>query len=382
MIGGGDGAFIGAVHRAALRLDGGVELVAGALSSTPERALASAEGLGLARSGRFGDWRELLAAQETAGPDQRIDFVAIVTPNHAHAACASAFARAGIHVVVDKPMVCTSAEARALAAAVAEGGGELMVTYNYTGYPMVQQAAAHVRCGAIGAVRKVVVEYHQGWLAGPLEGEGHKQASWRTDAALAGAGGAVGDIGTHAENLVSAVTGLEIREVCAELTSFVPGRTLDDDASVLLRLGAGARGTLSVSQVAIGEQNALTLRVYGDTGALAWAQEQPEALRVADADGMWRTVVRGGPGDTTGHLSRLPGGHPEGFIEALANLYGGFLDAVRTRKRGQVPSARPFPGMREGARGVAFVEAVVASSAAGGAWTAVGDAIGDGAGEQ
>jgi predicted dehydrogenase len=367
MVGGGQGAFIGAVHRMAAALDGKWAFVAGALSSTPERSMASGRALGLAEGRNYGTWKEMVAGESKLPKGERIDAVSIVTPNASHAEIAEAFVRAGFHVVLDKPMTATLAEAERLREAVKHSGVVLCVTYNYTGYPMVREAAARVRSGTIGAVRKVFVEYHQGWLAKHLEGTGQKQAAWRTDPALAGGGGAIGDIGTHAENLVHTITGLEIESLCADLTSFVPGRKLDDDASVLLRFKGGAKGVLTASQVCVGEQNALTIRVHGEKGSLAWRQETPERLEWAREDGTVEVTVRGVGGIAPGGASdsRLPPGHPEGFIEAFANVYAGAAEAIHAKS-----TKGRFPGIEDGVRGVRFVTRVVESSRAGGAWAA------------
>lgn len=376
MIGGGVDAFIGAVHRHAAALDGLFVLRAGALSSTPERARASAAALGLAPGRGYATWQELLAGESRLPAEERAEVVSIVTPNDTHFEIARSCAQAGLHVVLDKPMVHSSAQAAALRGAVEKAGVVLAVTYNYTGYPMVREARRLVRSGAIGPVRKVFVEYHQGWLATRLEAQGQKQAAWRNDPARAGLGGAVGDIGTHAENLLAFVTGLRIESLCAELASLVPGRALDDDAAVLLRLSGGARGVLTVCQVAIGERNALTLRVHGERGSIAWAQEQPEQLVHHSLEGETRVLHRGGAlGPEAARASRLPGGHPEGFIEAFANIYRGVFEAVWARRGAGTASshAELLPGLADGARGVRFVEQVVASARQNGAWVAFSD---------
>jgi predicted dehydrogenase len=369
MVGGGRDAFIGAVHRMAAALDGQAEFVAGALSSTPEKSVASGRDLGLAEDRNYESWEQMLAS-ESARPD-RIDFVSIVTPNHLHVPVAKAFAEAGFHVVLDKPMVLSSEEATQLAAAVDKAGVVFAVTYNYTGYPMVKQAAHLVRSGAIGEIRKVFVEYHQGWLSGKLEESGQKQAAWRTDPQRSGIAGCVGDIGTHAENLVATVTGLEIESLCADVTTFVEGRALDDDAAVLLRFKGGAKGVLTCSQVCYGEENGLALRVYGTAGALAWRQEEPNQLVYTPADGAKRVLTRGGPeSGASAHATRLPPGHPEAFIEAFANVYRGAVDAIRAHKSGARPTglAAEIPTLADGARGVRFIERVIASGRQGGAW--------------
>lgn len=375
MIGGGQGAFIGAVHRMAAALDGSFRLVAGALSSTPEKSLASARELGLAADRSYPDWRAMLKGELSRDAADRIDAVSIVTPNATHFEIALAFVEAGFAVICDKPMVVSSEQAAELCAAVERmrgAGAVFVVTYNYTGYPMVKEAASLVRGGEIGDIRKVFVEYHQGWLASAIEKADHKQASWRQNPAMAGGGGAIGDIGTHAENLVSFVTGLEIESLCADLTSFVPGRRLDDDASVLLRFRGGAKGVLTASQVCIGEQNALTLRVHGTRGSIAWKQEEPNTLWVHREDRSEMRVRGVRPSAAAvGAASRIPPGHPEGFIEAFANIYRGAAEAIHAKKNGGAPGvlALDVPTVHDGARGVRFVEAVVAS---GGRWVACG----------
>lgn len=365
MVGGGRDAFIGAVHRAAARLDDRIELVAGALSSTPEKARASGRDLGLAEDRIYPTWKALIEGEKKRPAEDRIDFVSIVTPNDSHFAIAKAALLAGFHVVCDKPMVTTLKEAADLEHLVLRSGVVLCVTYNYTGYPLVKQAREMVLGGEIGEVRKVVVEYHQGWLATGLEQTGQKQAHWRTDPARAGAGGAIGDIGTHAESLVSYVTALEIESLCADLTRFVPGRRLDDDAAVLLRFRGGARGVLSASQVCVGQLNDLRLRVWGTRGGLTWHQEDPNVLRVTALDGPERTYHRGAAGlaGPTQAATRLPVGHPEAFIEAFANVYRGAAAAMAGET-----SALDYPSVVDGARGVRFIHAVVASSDAGAEW--------------
>ncbi|WP_049871357.1 Gfo/Idh/MocA family protein [Ramlibacter tataouinensis] len=377
MVGGGQGAFIGAVHRQALALDGQFELVAGALSSTPDRARASGRALRLPESRNHGNWKELLADELRRDAAERIDLVVIVTPNHLHHPVACAFVDAGFHVVCDKPLVHTGAQAEELAAAVRRQGTVFGVTYNYTGYPLVRQAREMVRAGELGAIRKVVVEYSQGWLATPQEAGGNKQAAWRADPAQGGLGGAIADIGTHAENLVTTVTGLRIESLCADLTAFVPGRALDDDASVLLRFEGGARGVLVASQVMTGVENGLRLQVAGTGGSLEWHQEDPNRLLHRPLDGPARLLTRGGPGlcEAARRACRLPPGHPEGFIEAFANVYLGVAGAVRAHAQGRAPQPleADHPGIAEGVRGVRFVEAVVASAASAQKWTPLPD---------
>ncbi|HKI55930.1 MAG TPA: Gfo/Idh/MocA family oxidoreductase [Trueperaceae bacterium] len=364
MVGGGKGAFIGAVHRTAARLDNNYVLLAGALSSTPEKALASARDLGLARG--YGSWQAMLEGELALPEDERIETVSIVTPNHMHFPVAKAFAEAGFHVICDKPLVHTAEQAAELVRITREHGVVFGVTYNYTGYPLVKEARHLVAGGAIGKVRKVIVEYNQGWLATRAEvGGGNKQAEWRTDPARSGAGGAIGDIGSHAENLASAVTGLEIESLCAELTTFVEGRALDDDANVLLRFAGGARGLLSVSQIGVGEENDLRIRVYGETGSLTWHQEEPNRLLHKTLAGPTRLLTRGNGylGQAAADATRLPAGHPEAFLEAFANVYAGIARAIRGD-----PDA-DYPTVADGERGVAFIEAVVASAHEGGVWT-------------
>ena len=374
MVGGGQGAFIGAVHRQALALDGQAELVAGALSSTPERAQASGRELGLADARNHADWQSLLDDELRRSAGERLDFVSIVTPNHLHHEVARAFAEAGIHVVCDKPLVHTSEQAQDLVTTVARSGGVFGVTYNYSGYPMVREARDMVAAGAIGEVRKVVVDYHQGWLATRLEGGDNKQAGWRTDPARSGAAGALGDIGSHAENLVATVTGLELESLCADLSALVPGRRLDDDASLLLRFKGGARGVLVASQIAVGCENDLRLRVFGTTGTLDWRQEQPELLVHAPLDGPRRLLTRGSPwlGASARLATRLPAGHPEGFIEAFANVYLGVIAHIRALQQGVAPDPlrADYPTLADGARGVRFIEKAVESAASAQKWTA------------
>ncbi|HEX5683263.1 MAG TPA: Gfo/Idh/MocA family oxidoreductase [Ideonella sp.] len=373
MVGGGRDAFIGAVHRQAMALDGEIRLVAGALSSHPDKALASGRDLGLAPERIHADWRALLQHELSLPRDQRIDFVSIVTPNHVHHAVAKAFAEAGIHVVCDKPLVHTGPQADELVRITRERGIVFGVTYNYIGYPMVQQAREMLRAGAIGTLRKVVVEYHQGWLAKGLEAGVNKQADWRMDPAQNGIAGAMGDIGSHAENLITTVTGLELESLCADLTAFVHGRLLDDDASLLLRFRGGARGVLLASQVAAGCENDLRLRVFGSEGTLDWRQEEPNTLVHAPLNGPRQLLTRGSPwlGPSARQATRLPAGHPEAFIEAFANVYRGVAADVRAREAGQLPTAPGrYATVEDGARGVRFIEATVASARSTQKWTA------------
>ena len=367
MVGGSRDAFIGAVHRKAAALDGEIVLVAGALSSTPEKSVESGRDLGLDPDRCYPDWETMLEAERNRPEADRIDFVSVVTPNHMHYPVARAFVEAGFHVVCDKPMTLTTEEAESLADLVAERGVVFCVTYNYSGYPMVKQARHLVRTGAIGDIRKVVVEYNQGWLATDLESTGQKQADWRTDPDRSGAGGAIGDIGSHAEQLVSDVTGLEIESLLSDLTSFVDGRRLDDDANVLLRFRGGARGVLVASQVCVGALNDLRIRVWGTRGGLNWHQEDPDRLLVTSLEGPEVVYQRGGAGlcDAAMQACRLPAGHPEAFIEAFANVY---LAAVRAIRDG---AACDYPDVHQGRRGMQFISAVVRSSEAGGQWVSM-----------
>ena len=374
MVGGGRDAFIGAVHRHAMALDGHFELVAGALSSSPDKAQASGRDLGLNDARNHGTWQALLDDELKRPADERIDVVVIVTPNHVHDEVARAFVDAGFHVVCDKPLVHTSAQADDLVARVARQGTLFAVTYNYTGYPMVRQAREMVRAGAIGAVRKVIVEYHQGWLATQLEAADNKQADWRTDPARGGIAGAIGDIGSHAENLCATVTGLEIESLCAELTSFVPGRRLDDDGNLLLRFSNGARGVLIASQIEAGCENDIRLRVFGERGMLDWRQEDPNHLVHAPIDGPRSVLTRGSPWlcEAARRACRLPAGHPEAFIEAFANLYVGVATDIHSRIATGGPASAAeadYPRIEDGARGVRFIEKTVASAASDRKWT-------------
>tara|TARA_R110002072_G_scaffold42064_11_gene118015 strand:- start:34634 stop:35785 length:1152 start_codon:yes stop_codon:yes gene_type:complete len=365
MIGGGTGAFIGEVHRRAIAIDQSATLVAGALSSTSDRCIESAKDLGLADDRAYTSAQELFEREATRA--DRVDFVVIVTPNDQHYPIAKAALEHGFHVVLDKPATHSSAQAQELAAIAKKQNLLCAVTYNYTGYPMVRQARAMIANDQFGPIRKVFIEYHQGWLASDLESTGHKQASWRLDPKRAGLGGALGDIGTHAENLGAFVTGLDIESVYAQLNSFVDGRALDDDASAFIRYTNGAHGVLTASQICIGRGNGLSLRVHGEKGSLSWNQEQPDELAVAMLDENLTTYTRGGPGlseDAT-LSTRIPQGHPEGYLEAFANLYKGITDAIRARQDNTAPSrlAELVPTIEDGERGVRFVEMCVQSDA-------------------
>ena len=365
MVGGGPDAFIGAVHRRAAALDGLAELVAGAFSSDAAKSRAHGESLGI-RPERAYESFAAMAEREAALPEgERIDVVSIVVPNHLHYPVARAFVERGFHVICDKPLTTTLEDAEALCRLVDERGVVFALTHNYAGYPLVKEARALVRAGAVGTIRKVVVEYTQGWLAAPLEREGNKQADWRTDPARAGAG-AIGDIGTHAEQLARYVTGLELARLHADVTAFVPGRRVDDDANMLLHFAGGAKGVLMCSQIAVGEENRLVLRVYGTDGSLEWRQEEPNTLIVRPADGPVRHVRPGHPflSDAARHATRLPAGHPEAFIEAFGNVYANALRTIAARVAGEAPDPLDldFATVHDGARGVHFVAAALRSA--------------------
>jgi predicted dehydrogenase len=370
MVGGGRGAFIGAVHRIAARLDDRWELVAGALSSDPERAKASGEDLLLKPDRIYGDFNEM-ARRERRLKDG-IDAVAIVTPNHAHAAAARAFLKAGIHVICDKPLTTTRREAEQLAKLARESGLIFAVTHNYTGYPLVRQARAMVQAGELGAIRVVQAEYAQDWLATRVEETGSKQAEWRTDPARSGPAGAVGDIGTHAFNLAEFIAGDEVASLSAELHTFVEGRRLDDNAHMMLRFASGAKGMLWCSQVAAGLENGLRIRVYGEKAGLEWHQENPNYLTFSPLGEPPRIIRRNGYGadEVSRAASRIPGGHPEGYLEGFAQLYTDVAEQIAARIENREPS--PFslqvPTVEHGVRGVRFIEAAVRSSQRKAAW--------------
>ena len=367
MVGGGRGAVIGAVHRIASRLDDQYDLVAGAFSSDPEKSAASAADLGVARS--YGSYAEM--AQKEARRKDGIEAVAIVTPNHMHAPVAVEFLKRGIHVICDKPLTATLPEAKKLAKTAEASGVVFALTHNYTGYPMIRQAREMIAAGALGDIRLVNVEYIQDWLAEPIEATGQKQADWRTDPARSGAGGATGDIGTHAFNLANFVTGLTLQELSADLQSFVAGRRVDDNGHIMMRYTSGARGTLWCSQVASGQENGLRLRIFGTKGGIEWEQENPNYLWVAPLGQPKYRLTRGGPGsgEAAARLTRIPSGHPEGYLEGFANIYAEAARAIIARRDGTtLDSAVIFPGLKEGLEGVAFVDACVRSSKRNGAW--------------
>jgi predicted dehydrogenase len=371
MVGGGQGAFIGAVHRIAARIDGEYELVAGALSSDPVRAAASAKELGIDASRSYASFAEMAKA-EAKRPDG-IEVVAIVTPNHVHFSAAKAFLEAGIHVICDKPLTSTLPDAKKLAAIAKKSGKLFVLTHNYTGYPMVRQAREMVQKGMLGKLRLVHAEYPQDWLTEPIERTGQKQAAWRTDPAKSGAGGATGDIGTHAYNLGCFISGLELDCLSADLDSFVDGRQLDDNGHIMLRYKGGAKGMIWCSQVAPGHENGLKVRVYGTKGGLEWVQADPNYLWYTPFGQPKQLITRGGAGSgpAAARVTRIPSGHPEGYLEGFANIYTEAAKAIRAvrKKGGKVPKDVVYPTVEDGVAGVAFVEACVKSSKKNGAWT-------------
>ncbi|MBU6410206.1 MAG: Gfo/Idh/MocA family oxidoreductase [Verrucomicrobia bacterium] len=370
MVGGGQNAFIGAVHRMAANLDGQIELVAGAFSSDANNSRTTGEHLFLNPQRVYGNYEEMAAREAALPADERIDFVSIVTPNFLHAPVATAFLKAGFHVVCDKPMTLTLKEAKALRETVRRTGKVFALTHNYTGYPMVKEARERVRRGQLGKILKIVAEYPQGWLLDRLEAAGHKQAAWRADPKKAGASCCLGDIGTHAENLGRYITGLEIDSLCAEFTTFVPGRKLEDDANLLLRYKGGAKGVLHCSQISCGEENNLNIRVHGTKGSLAWRQEHPNELKFVPKGGPAR-ILRRGNDYLTGaarKFTRLPFGHPEAFIEAFANIYLEVVAAIRARLEGR-RGTFDFPTVDDGVYGMAFIETAVKSARSGAKWT-------------
>jgi predicted dehydrogenase len=369
MVGGGQGAFIGGVHRIAARLDDRYELVAGALSADPERARASAAELRIAPERAYASFQEM--AQKESARDDGIDVAAIVTPNHVHHPAAKAFLEAGIHVICDKPLTTSLEDALDLVRTVRRTGLVFGLTHNYTAHPMVREARARIEAGKLGRVRVVQVEYPQDWLTTPLEQTGQKQASWRTDPAQSG-GGAIGDIGTHAHNLAAFITGLELEQLCADMSTFVEGRRVDDNCNILLRYAGGARGMLWASQVAPGNENNLKIRVYGEKGGLEWHQERPDQLHVFPFGEPRQLITRAGAGagETAAAVTRIPPGHVEGYLEAFANVYTGCAEliAARMENREPDPAARLVPTVEDGARGVKFITAATESSARGGVW--------------
>jgi len=365
MVGGGQGAFIGAVHRMAAALDGEITLVCGAFSSNPEKSKASGEELFLPADRVYGSYEEMILKEKELPLGERMDFVSIVTPNHVHVPPALLALQNGFPVICDKPLAFSLEEAKSLQKVVEETGLLFGLTHNYTGYPMVKQAREMVREGSLGAIRKVVVEYPQGWLSTLVEATGLKQATWSTDPTKSGAAGSIGDIGTHAENLAEYITGLKITELCADLTTFVEGRQLDDDGNVLLHFDNGAKGILHCSQISVGEENSLNIRIYGEKGGLEWHQMEPNTLKVKTNDGL--RILRTGVGDLCASAqahTRVPAGHPEGYLEAFANIYRNFARTLRSLINNEQPDPvyYDFPGIEDGVRGMAFIESVVEAS--------------------
>ena len=373
MIGGGPGAFIGAVHRTAAAMDGIIELVCGAFSSSAEKSKAMAGQLALPAERVYGTWEEMIQKEAALPPGERMDFVSIVTPNHMHFGPAKTALEAGFDVVMDKPITFDLAEAKELKNIVEKTGRYLCLTHTYTGYPMVKEARQQVKGGALGKIRKIVVTYPQGWLSEFLEGTDSKQAAWRTDPARSGIAGAMGDIGTHAFNLAEYITGLQVTALCAQINIVVEGRKLDDDGAVLLQYDNGATGVLMASQIMAGEENNLTIKVYGEKGGMEWCHQDANSLLLKWLNDPAQ-VLRAGTGylsDIAKHNTRTPSGHPEGFLEAFANHYRNFALCVQAREDGQQPQEAwlDFPTVDEGVRGMGFIENVIASGKSEQKWT-------------
>ncbi len=372
MIGGGRGAFIGAVHRMAAGIDGQIELIAGALDVNPDIAILSGQDLFLSPDRTYGTYQEMIEKESKLPSGERIDFVSIVTPNHVHFDPAKLALENGFHVVCEKPMTYSYEEALALEKLVEESGLVFALTHTYTGYPMIKQAREMIQSGVFGKIRKVVVEYPQGWLSTPLETTGQQQASWRTDPKQSGKAGSVGDIGTHAENLAETITGLKIVELCADVSTFVEGRQLDDDANVLIRFDNGAKGVLHVSQVSAGEENPVNIRVYGEKGGIQWHQHDPNTMYVKWLDKpmeVYRTG-NGYMGSMAQAHTRTPSGHPEGYLEAFANIYRNFAKVVQAKIDGKEPEPEylDFPTVHDGVRGMRFIDAVIESGEKNAEW--------------
>jgi predicted dehydrogenase len=373
MIGGGKDAFIGAIHRIAANMDGLIELVCGALSSSPEKALESGRTLLLPEDRIYPNYEEMILQESRLPSGERMDFVSIVTPNHAHFAPAMLALEHGFHVVIDKPITFTLEEAKLLKKKTEETGLSLLLTHTYAGYPMVKQAREMVKAGELGKIRKIIVEYPQGWLSRLSEKDGNPQAAWRTDPARSGKSGCMGDIGTHAAHLAEYISGLKITKLCADLSIVVDGRALDDDGNVLLKFDNGSNGVLVASQIAAGEENALRIRVYGEKGGLEWAQQEPNTLILKWLDAPVQ-ILRAGGHQLSNYAmfnSRTPGGHPEGYLEAFANLYRNFALCVSAKNEGikAAPEAYDYPSVDEGIRGMAFINNVVNSSLSNDKWT-------------
>lgn len=377
MIGGGPGAFIGEVHRKAVRLDGEIEIVGGAFDIDPAKSKQMGKQLHLDSSRVYSSYQEMIAAESKLPEGIRMDFVAVCTPNNWHYPMAKALLEAGFDVMCEKPMTINAAEAKSLVQIVKKTKRVFGLMHNYTGYPMVKLAREMVRKNEFGKIRKIVVQYPQGWLATALEKTGQQQAAWRTDPKQSGGSGCGGDIGTHAENLAEYITGLKMTHLCAELTTFVKGRKLDDDVNCLVKYNNGARGVLHASQVSVGEENNLAIWIYGEKGSLEWHQEHPNYLNVKMMGRPEQVFKRGNDyvgaySAAAGRATRLPSGHPEAFIEAMANIYMNFADAVRARllKRKPEPAAMDFPNVEDGLRGILFLQSILASSVSSQKWTA------------
>ena len=373
MIGGGEGAFIGAVHRIAARIDDEYELVCGAFSSNAEKSHRSGVALGLASNRVYSSYSELIEKEKQLPADERVQVISIVTPNHVHFEPTKMALENGFHVILDKPMTFSLAEAKELEKVVGANGQLFCLTHTYTGYPMVKEAKQIIKSGKLGAIRKVYVEYPQGWLSGFLEGDDNKQAEWRTNPAKSGIAGCMGDIGTHAFNLAEYVTGLQTTQVCADINIVVEGRKLDDDGAVLLKYNNGASGVLTASQIAAGEENNIKIRVYGEKGGLEWQQSDANTLQLKWIDKpaeIWRTGG-GYVSSFAAHNTRTPAGHPEGYLEAFANLYRNFALTVKAKIDGSTaePEALDYPGIQDGVRGMAFIENVIASGKSTEKWT-------------
>ncbi len=375
MIGGGKGAFIGSIHRMAANMDGLIQLICGSFSSNPETSQKSGSELFLQQNRIYASYKEMFEKESQLPADEKMDFVCIVTPNHAHFEPAMIALENGFHVIIEKPMTLTLEEAKKLKQKVEETGLLLCLTHTYSGYPMVKQAKQMVADGAIGKVRKIMVEYIQGWLSEPSEKEGNAQAEWRTDPARSGIAGAMGDIGTHAAHLAEYISGLKITALCADLNIVVPGRRLDDDGNILLKFENDVAGTLTATQIAAGEENNLRIKIYGEKGGLEWQQQEPNTLWAK-----WlhkpTEILRAGAGNNSlstfaTHNCRTPGGHPEGYIEAFANIYRNFALTLLAKIEGTTPTPEmlDFPGAEDGVRGMAFIENVVASGKSTEKWT-------------
>jgi predicted dehydrogenase len=376
MIGGGPGAFIGEVHRRAARLDGKIEIVAGAFDIVPEKSKQMGEELCLDPSRVYSDYKEMIEKELALPEDKRVDFVSVCTPNNWHYPIAKAFIEAGFNVMCEKPMTMTVEEALDLEKVVEKSGKTFGLMHNYTGYPLVKLARDMIRNGEIGEIRKIIVCYPQGWLARPIEKDGQQQASWRTDPKQSGAAGCIGDIGSHCENLAEYMSGLKITEVCADLTTFISGRALDDDGNVLLKFNNGAKGILHCSQISISEENGLAIWIYGTESGIEWHQEQPNHMLVKPIDRPVEIWTRGNPyvaakSVAAARGTRLPAGHPEAFFEAFANNYSNFADTILMKEDGlEIPAeVNDFPKVSDGVRGMQFIETVVASSKSETKWT-------------